>query len=138
MTEDLTFKIAGTVYSFLAGGYIGSYIITIISRYRAKEIIRGGYSHYFNCKSRLDTRQVMPIFSYIVEKGRCPYCKASIGISTFLWGQGLGLAFGILAYTTNYFTVLILSLLIASIIHLIMGVDRKKPIRNSADGNQKT
>jgi len=46
-------KVINFVWSFLAGAFIGSYVITIISRSRNKEKIRGGYSHCMYCGNRL-------------------------------------------------------------------------------------
>ena len=90
--------ILNVAFSTFCGAFVGSYIITIISRIRAKEPIRGGFSHCYNCKKNLPVVEVIPIFSYLKNRGRCPYCNISIGLSTILWELGIGLVFGTLSY----------------------------------------
>lgn len=79
------------LFTFLAGTFIGSYVITIISRAKGKEKIRGGYSHCLHCNSRLEVKHILPIISYFYYKGKCPFCRARIGGSTPLWEIGMGL-----------------------------------------------
>lgn len=116
------------VWSFLLGAYVGSYIITIISRVKIRGPVRGGYSHCLSCGNRLKVKHVVPIFSYLYFRGKCPYCKVKIGISSLLWEVGLGLLFGVVSYYLYPelgALVLLLGFMVATILHLVMGVDAK-------------
>lgn len=120
-------KIVDFSGSFLVGAFIGSYIITITSRIRNKEKIRGGYSHCMYCKGRLKVKHILPIASYLYYKGKCPFCRKAIGLSTLLWEVGIGLlaiipAFFIGANESLYYLIGIMG--IAVILQSIMGVDK--------------
>ena len=127
--------VAVVICALIGGSYVGSYIITVLSRRRNKEPIRFGYSHCEVCQRRLEVRHVIPIWSYIYYKGKCPHCHTSIGIETLLWETGFGLLFvaglvwlfySLPCNTYSTCIVLILTVLPGEIFHAIMQVDKKR------------
>ena len=70
------------IYSipFLFGIVIGSFLNVCIYRIPMKESIVLPRSHCMKCGYVLKWYDLIPIFSYIVRKGRCRNCKAKISI----------------------------------------------------------
>lgn len=101
------------IWFMAAGALIGSYIITIWSRWRRgvaivkiiswrnaispkwkDKIWTFPTSRCFSCEHLLRTRDVIPIVSYIRYRGRCKYCGVPIGRGTILC-EGMGLLVGL-------------------------------------------
>lgn len=66
------------VVAFLFGLIIGSFLNVCIYRIPRKESIAFPSSHCTSCHTPLKTRDLFPIISFIVRKGRCGYCKTKI------------------------------------------------------------
>ena len=62
----------------LLGLVVGSFLNVCIDRLPAKQSIVSPPSHCPECKKRLAVRDLIPIFSYLLLKGRCRYCKSAI------------------------------------------------------------
>lgn len=84
-----------TLINTLSGAFVGSYIITILSRKQNHEPLRKTPSHCTTCKHLLKVKDVVPILSYLRNDGKCPYCYTSIGTSTLKWEVGMGILFAI-------------------------------------------
>ncbi len=65
------------VLVFLYGIVIGSFLNVCILRIPAGESLIPG-SHCMSCGSRLRWRDLIPVFSWLILKGRCRYCGAKI------------------------------------------------------------
>ena len=65
------------IFLFLIGLSIGSFLNVLIDRLSAGESIRGR-SYCDKCKRELAWKDLIPIISFILLKGRCRYCKAKI------------------------------------------------------------
>lgn len=65
-----------------------------------------------SCGHELHTRDLIPVFSWLVQKGRCRYCKAPIPVRYLLIELGvLALVvalFALLGFTWFFFTVTLL------------------------------
>src|SRR3990167_11117895 len=57
---------------------IGSFLNVAILRYGSKESILKGKSRCFNCGKNLKWRELIPVFSFIFQKGRCRTCQSKI------------------------------------------------------------
>ena len=64
---------------FLYGIVIGSFLNVLIFRIPKKENIVQS-SHCMNCGHKLGWRDMVPVFSYIILRGRCRQCGARISI----------------------------------------------------------
>src|SRR3989338_5261973 len=81
---------------FLLGLCIGSFLNVIILRLRSGEQCTQGRSHCMNCKAYLVARDLVPLISFIVLRGKCRYCAVKIS-----WQYPLvELASGILCMST--------------------------------------
>ena len=70
---------------FLLGAILGSYLITYWSRYRTgRKILETKHCFCFGCGKELKLRDMYPIFSYLVYRGKCRYCSFPIGRGTLL------------------------------------------------------
>ncbi len=93
---------ASTPLLFAAGALLGSYIITIYSRWKRNITIlevdwktlryQTPTSQCLSCGFQLVKKDVIPIYSYIRYKGRCKYCRTPIGKSTLLCELGFGIS----------------------------------------------
>lgn len=61
----------------ILGLCIGSFLNVLIDRLSHEEGI-GGRSYCDHCKKQLQARDLIPILSFIVNRGKCRYCKKSI------------------------------------------------------------
>jgi len=95
-----------TITLFLVGTTLGSYAITYWSRYKAGmknifDVNKKDKCFCFNCKTKLKLVDMIPIFSYFFHRGKCHYCKCSIGISTLFCELScglIGIAIGLLFF----------------------------------------
>lgn len=77
------------VIVFFTGACIFSFLNVIIYRVPRKMSFVKGFSMCPACGHRLGPGDLIPIFSYVLLRGRCRYCKASIG-SRDTWIELLG------------------------------------------------
>lgn len=68
------------VITFLYGIVIGSFLNVCIFRIPKKENIVVVNSHCMDCGKQLKWYELIPLFSYLVQGGRCRKCKAHISI----------------------------------------------------------
>jgi len=71
-----------SVFAFLFGTTIGSFLGVVVDRYREKTL--GGRSECASCGKTLQWTELIPVLSYLVLRGRCSTCKAMIPIRVFL------------------------------------------------------
>lgn len=73
--NDMFITIYILVVSAVFGSVFGSFINCMAWRIVNKESILKGRSHCTTCGHMLGVLDLIPIFSYILSKGRCRYCK---------------------------------------------------------------
>ncbi len=97
-----------SVLLFILGAILGSFYLCIGTRLPIKEKIGWTRSHCDNCEHVLKWYELIPIFSYVLQMGRCRVCDKKIG-SEYLflelvtgilfvmgfWYYGLTIKFGI-------------------------------------------
>lgn len=105
---------------FTLGSILGSFTSCLaIRRLRGESIIRGR-SHCDSCYRSLKPYELIPVFSYIFQKGRCK-CGAKIGLEVFLsevlsglvllgFYIRMGLSYSLSFYSLLYFLLLKISL----------------------------
>ena len=72
--------IATYTITFLYGIVIGSFLNVCIFRIPKKENIVKINSHCMSCDHRLRWYELIPLFSYLVQGGKCRNCKAHISV----------------------------------------------------------
>lgn len=81
---------------FVGGTFIGSFLNLVSDRLINGEPILFGRSHCDFCKKPLKPRNLIPILSYLGQKGKCSYCKKTLSkyylISEVLTGSAFALA----------------------------------------------
>ncbi|WP_242011418.1 prepilin peptidase [Acetobacter fallax] len=63
---------------FFLAPFIGSFLGVLIRRIPRDETFVSGRSYCESCHTHLSAFEMVPIFSYLVQKGRCRHCGASI------------------------------------------------------------
>lgn len=101
---------------FVFGAIIGSFLNVIIYRYNTGgSIIKGG-SQCFNCGKKLKWSELIPILSFVIQKGRCRSCRSRISIQYPLVEFFTGIIFVLVFQITHY------SLLVTGYYFIIFGL----------------
>ena len=79
-------------YFFLVGSILASFLGLLIDRFPEQSIIIPA-SHCDSCQTRLRPLDLIPIFSQVLNRFRCRYCKARYPVWYALFELGLGLLF---------------------------------------------
>lgn len=90
---------------FVLGATIGSFISVIIDRTKTKKTgIFFGRSQCPNCKKTLKAQNLIPIISWIIQKGKCAKCKKKISSHYPLLELLTGLTLVTTFLTYNFYT----------------------------------
>ena len=79
-------------YFFLVGSILASFLGLVIDRFPEQSIISPA-SHCDSCQTRLRPLDLIPIFSQVLNRFHCRYCKAPYPVWYALFELGLGLIF---------------------------------------------
>ena len=77
----------------LLGLAVGSFLNVLIDRLPAKKSIVRPSSHCDSCEHKLSFLDLVPVFSYLILRGRCRYCQAHIPLRVLLVEVSSGLVF---------------------------------------------
>ncbi|WP_410512580.1 prepilin peptidase [Paenibacillus sp. BR2-3] len=80
-------------YITLLGLILGSFYNVVGLRVPAKESLLHPPSHCPNCNTQLKHRDLFPVFSYLLSRGKCPYCGTSVSSLYPLGEAATGLLF---------------------------------------------
>lgn len=69
------------VLLFILGLVMGSFFSVVGTRIPKKESIVKPRSHCENCNHILKWYELIPVFSYVIQRGRCTKCKAKLSLS---------------------------------------------------------
>ena len=78
---------------FLFGLIVGSFLNCVIYRLEKGESFLRGRSYCPNCKHILDWQDLIPLFSFLILKGKCRYCSQKISLQYPLVEIATGLLF---------------------------------------------
>jgi len=119
---------------FLLGLAIGSFINAAAYRLANKENIVTGRSHCVHCTYQLQVKDLVPIGSFLVLKGKCRQCKKPIP-KDYFWVEVLtGLLFAFVGYqwfalggSSDYLTILALvrDLIVVAVLVFLFVFDAK-------------
>ena len=93
MTTVLT-----SLYFALIGLFVGSLLNVCIDRIPAGESIVKPSSHCSSCKKRIPQKDLIPLISYILLRGRCRYCGVKIPIRIFVVELTTAILFGLITW----------------------------------------
>jgi len=87
----LTFEF--TLFIFLLGCIVGSFLNVIIMRYEKGEQAVKGRSHCMFCGKTLSWYELVPLFSFLFQHGKCRECKTKLSLQYPLVELGTGILF---------------------------------------------
>ena len=117
------FRTYFTVLAFVLGTVFASFLGCMGWRMCKGESVLTGRSHCDTCGHVLGARDLIPILSYIMNKGRCRHCGTPI-VTWNLYGEiAMGVLFALLTYTNNGLFYLSLSLFFICILYLVTITD---------------
>lgn len=111
------------VMFFILGTIFGSFYHVVGSRMPKGESIVTPRSHCDNCKHVLTPFELIPVFSYFLQKGKCRGCGEKISIIHPLFELFVGLLFSISYLTYGLSLELLLILTIISILVIVIDSD---------------
>ena len=113
------------IYLFILGTIFGSFYTVIGLRRPVNESIIKPRSHCENCQHFLKWYELIPLFSYIIQKGKCRYCGEKISVIypliELLTGSLFSLSYFIYGFTFNT----LISLFLVSLLVIIYVSDFK-------------
>ncbi|MEK7669445.1 MAG: prepilin peptidase [Patescibacteria group bacterium] len=89
---------------FLFGTGLGSFIMVIANRYNTGLPWIKSRSICFSCNTQLQRNDLVPIFSFLLLKGRCRYCQSKIPKETFFVEILMGIL-SVLAFIKSGFSI---------------------------------
>jgi leader peptidase (prepilin peptidase) / N-methyltransferase len=80
LVEEKNFLLLSSIFMTAFGACLGSFVGLIIDRLPKGRSIITPPSHCSNCSHKLRVWQNIPIFSWLILRGKCFYCLAPIGM----------------------------------------------------------
>ena len=120
------------IFSFIAGTIIGSFLNVVSLRFNTGMTI-GGRSRCLSCSKQLNWKELIPLFSYIFQRGACTKCRSRISLQYPLVEFCAGAIFVLIFLTFPPLTLLsgfttFLQLIIACLLLVICVYDIKHKI----------
>lgn len=105
---------------FMIGAIFGSFYYVVAYRMPKGESIVYPPSHCPNCNHRLGSLELIPIFSYLLQGGKCKWCKNKISFFYPLYEIVCGLLFGFCFIAYGFSYELVIGIIFISMIIIIM------------------
>ncbi|MDD4541970.1 MAG: prepilin peptidase [Eubacteriales bacterium] len=109
-------QIATTIIFFILGTVFGSFFNVVGLRVPEKSLLSEQRSYCDHCRKQLTWRELIPILSYIAQKGRCKECEARISPLYPIMELVTGLLFAFSYYRYGWSPELILGLILIALI----------------------
>ena len=132
---DIMCNLLGAAFLLPLGAALGSFFEVVLDRVPRGESLLWPPSHCRTCRRRLTTDELVPVISYLAQRGRCRGCDTRIGrgvpIREGLSGLALALpwAFGGCGHPV---AALIAGLLLLLGIWIIQGIRQARTAAGSA------
>src|SRR5699024_11044152 len=111
--------IGSLAFFFIFGTTLGSFFNVVGIRLPQKKTFTKGRSECPACSATLKSYELIPIVSYLMQKGRCRYCSTSISKQYILLDTAPGLLFALCFYQIGWQYELITALLFVSMLLVI-------------------
>ncbi|WP_166704880.1 prepilin peptidase [Bacillus albus] len=111
------------VYALLVGMVFGSFFMVIAMRVPLGESIIVPRSHCHYCKYVLKPKELIPIISFCIQRGRCTNCKRAISILYVVFELVTGMLFFLTVYMIGVERELIIILSLFSLLLIISVTD---------------
>jgi len=109
---------------FILGSVMGSFYSVVGERLPNNEsILKPKYSYCPNCKKRLKWYELIPIFSYIIQLGKCRKCNNQIPVIYLFIEIITGALFAVSYYSFGISYELIISLALVSFFSIVIVSD---------------
>lgn len=118
------------VYMFIIGAVLGSFYMVVGDRLPNNESIVVPRSHCSKCKHILSWYELIPIISYIIQRGKCKNCHTKLPISYMLIEILSGTLFALSYYLYGFNYEFFMSIIISSLLIIIYVSDFKYLIIN--------
>lgn len=109
------------IVSFIFGIVLGSFYNVVGYRIPKKQSLIYPSSHCTSCNNKLGASELVPIFSYLFQGGKCKHCKAKISLFYPIFELSTGVLFAISYYVFGssidfFITITFISMLLIIII----------------------
>ena len=112
------------VVFFIFGSIMGSFYQVIGERLpKGESVMSPKYSYCPNCKKRLKWYELIPVFSYIIQLGKCRKCKKTISPMHLFIELVTGALFAVSYYSFGFSYDLIISLTLVSFFSIVIVSD---------------
>lgn len=108
---------------FILGTLMGSFLTVVGLRLPKKENFINSHSHCDNCNHELKLYEMIPIISYIIQKGRCRYCHNKIDSMVLYMEFFTGVLYAVAFYSFSFSYELLIALGIISLLMIIVVSD---------------
>ncbi|MCA0969928.1 prepilin peptidase [Halobacillus litoralis] len=112
-----------TLYFFILGTILGSFYNVVGLRLPKGDLFKESRSHCPNCHHTLQWYELVPIVSFLLQKGRCRNCKKKISSVYPIMEALSGMTFALSFYLFGFQVELVLALLLMSLFHMIVVAD---------------
>ena len=100
---------------------MGSFLMCLSDRWsNNKSIINPSSSYCDNCNHSLNWYDLIPILSFVINKGKCRYCHKKISIMYVIIELLCGLLFGLGGYLYHDYKLLIYLIIVINVITIIV------------------
>ncbi|MBQ8891557.1 MAG: prepilin peptidase [Bacilli bacterium] len=111
------------VMFFIVGTIFGSYFNLVATRIPMGKSTVTPRSHCENCNHQLKWYELIPILSFIIQKGKCRNCHAELSVNYLLTELFTGILFVVSFYSFKFSYDLIIALTLSSTLILIIVSD---------------
>lgn len=112
--------------SFILGCCAGSFLCLCADRFQRDGSVLFPRSHCETCGHPLAPRDLVPLFSYLCQRGRCRYCGEKLPVSLFWWEALTGCLFLLAAWFPGTLPVLGVRWLSLSLLLLLSWLDMEE------------
>ena len=104
---------------FILGLVFGSFFNVLALRIPVKESIINPSSHCDKCGHRLKWYELIPVISFIIQKGKCRNCQTKLSLLYPFSELALGLLFMVSFYTFGFSYEFIIAIILSSVMILV-------------------
>lgn len=104
---------------FILGSIVGTISTILGLRIPKKEKILGNKLHCDSCSHELTSKETIPLFSYIIQQGRCRHCHSKIDVLYPYMEFFTGLLFAVSYYSFGFSYELLIALGIVTLLMIV-------------------